>query len=194
MVSCRIRFARSYPQSESQQKRPNKNQIYLIARIKHAHEYAEALIPRALLAFPCRSGKQDRTTVSRANGSPWRSVVTRISSNCQIVAAGGTISRGPGSISNCAGRRYCEISGRRSPACRSSSMRPPKICLAIATLPHKAALTPLFVRLDSAWRAGASLLPRRLALIHRLALRAAIAPNGLSSTLPLPPTRMCDQP
>ena len=37
---------------------------------------------------------QVRTTVSRANGSPWRSVGRRISSNSSIAAAGGTISPG----------------------------------------------------------------------------------------------------
>jgi hypothetical protein len=49
-----------------------------VAESLFAGEHAKASIPQALLASPCRHGKQVRTTVSRANGSHWRSVAASI--------------------------------------------------------------------------------------------------------------------
>ncbi len=94
-----------------------------IARIKQTLEDAKAPIPRAfpaspILAIKCRHGSQVRTTLSRANGSPWRSVAGRISSSCATAAAGNIISPKHSSPTNCI-RSISPVTGLpRSPGLR----------------------------------------------------------------------------
>jgi len=108
-----------------------------IAGIAELLEYAQGPIPRALPASPCWHGKQVRTTVSRANGSRWRSVARRISSSFAKAAAGNIITRKrnwtrscAASISRVTGLRRSSGLRRKLPhrrADRSRKRRPPRL-------------------------------------------------------------------
>jgi hypothetical protein len=66
----RIKFLTKLSTSDCQQTDRLLFDFILIAESMPLLEYPNAPIPRALLAFPpCRNGKMDRTTVSRADGS-----------------------------------------------------------------------------------------------------------------------------
>jgi len=99
-----------------------------IARIKRTFEDEKSAIPRAfptspIRAIQCRRGNQVRTTVSRANGSPWRSGAGRTSSRSVRAAAGGIISPKRNSPTSCIRSTFPATASPRLPERRRECRR-----------------------------------------------------------------------
>ena len=71
-------------------------------------------------SLSCRNGSLARTTVSRANGTPWRSVAVPMSSSCATAAAGSIIIRGTSCSRLYARRSTRATRGQGSPDSRKT--------------------------------------------------------------------------